>query len=199
MPQREGIERTREESHTLLFLQRRLLKIELIVGDETVNMVQRCRIIVKAKFRIFIRLNQRQHLLAHDLENIEFFLQAQMPGSEDLFPDDHESFLADRLMVVGKPPQQHADNSDAMPLEALLRLDIVIVFHIVIEKNRQRIERDPGHPIIAALQQMLQFIQRLVKALQRKLGDHNAKIVRNVFGKLILTDLQALGELDNDL
>ena len=171
MPEGERIECTREERCLPCILNRQFPAEELIIRNESVNVVERRRVAEEPQQVALPVLDQREHFLAQDHENLCLLLQSQEIGAEHSPPQNLKCLLADDSVIIGHPHQQHPDDLPAAVCAGVLR---------ILQNDAERVQRYRNHLFINIVQKLLQIPHDFCLLILMEFCDQDPQVFRNV-------------------
>ena len=126
MAKRKRIKSSRKECNIMIFRQIHISAAKLVFRNKSIYMIQRSRIRKEIHIILFYICYQSQNLLICLPENIKLFFLRKFFCSENILTCNHDCFLTDHFMIIGKPLKQHPQHLCLATLIFYLRLNILI-------------------------------------------------------------------------
>ena len=196
----EGVEGAGEEGHGPGTLEAEAPVEDLLLGDEAVQPPQHIRPVVEGQLVPRVLGDEGQDLFQRQQEGPALLVAAQGGGREHPPAQDEHGLLPDLLPEAGQPLQQHPQQPlPAAAVDAVLLREAGAVGVVGLVHDAHRVQHRGDHAAVGGAQVLPQRLQDLLQLGRGEPQAEPAQVAGDVFGELLLADLQAPAELHRHL
>ena len=198
--QGEGVKRAGEEGHGPRWAEVEPAVEQPLLGEEAVQLAQHERPVVERQLPVGGLVVGGQQLPLRQQKGAALLVAAQLVRAEHVAAQHEHSLLAGGVVDAAQAAHQHTQQPLTAAAVGLVRLrETGAVDIVLLVDHAHRVQHGGGDAAVGGAEVHMEVVQHLIQLRRRQPQGEAAQVVGDIFGELLLAQLQPPAQLHRHL